>query len=325
MAPAPAPGASQFTGGPAEALDPEVGHHLPCLRRRSDPAPGACFPLPLRFSQQRLDEGTTPEDPLVRPVRLAPAAEVLDRLPAADAAHQAPALQVRPPALRDARGHEGAIGRAGPAGLPREPRQDVGRCLPGAGHAAAKGGVACPGVALQLPQLANEAPAERVEMDVAHQLQQVGVLLDDDGSVPVLEEAAHPLVPAIEGSGVAGEQGSHAPGQGAGPRPHHKVGVVREQGSGVDGPGPALRQGREARDKIRPLLVIPEDDPVLDPPHHHVVQDARRIQARATRHRREAPLRSHCRRRVGLGVRGSYTNHTYRATSPMTDASPMTR
>jgi len=63
-----------------------------------------------------------------------------------------------------------------------------------------------------------------------------------------------------------------APGQRARARPHEGVGVGREHGPGVDGPGPGLRQGREARDTLRPILGIPEDDPALQPPHHDMVR-----------------------------------------------------
>jgi hypothetical protein len=119
MAPAPAPGSRQLTGGPTEALSPQVGHQLPGPRRRptpappthrlgsqaealphpldegvesagASPAPHARVPLPLRFLQQRFDAGAAPEDPLVRQVRLSPSPKLLDRLPAADASAQSP-------------------------------------------------------------------------------------------------------------------------------------------------------------------------------------------------------------------------------------------
>ena len=59
--------------------------------------------------------------------------------------------------------------------------------------------MACPRVALEEPQIADDPRAEWVEMEVAHQLHEVRLRLDHDGLVPVLEEVAHPLVAAIEG------------------------------------------------------------------------------------------------------------------------------
>ena len=102
-------------------------------------------------------------------------------------------------------------------------------------------------------EVRDDLRAQRIEVEVADELQEVRLLLHHDGLVPVLEEVAHPLVAAVEGPGIAREQTPHAAGQRARARPHEEVGMVREEGPGVDGPRPGLRQGREARDKIRPI------------------------------------------------------------------------
>ena len=96
-----------------------------------------------------------------------------------------------------------------------------------------------------------------------------------------------PLMAAVEGPGVAGEQGAHAAGEGPGPGPDQEVGVIREERPGVDGPGARLRQGSEPGDEVGAIGVIPEDDCPLDPAHHDMVQGARRIQARLARHGRQ--------------------------------------
>ena len=80
-----------------------------------------------------------------------------------------------------------------------------------------------------------------------------------------------------------------APGQGAGSRPHDEVGVGREHGPGGDGRGPGLRQGREARDTLRPIRIIPEEDPAPQPPHHDLVEEIRRIETGLAGHGRRAP------------------------------------
>ena len=46
-------------------------------------------------------------------------------------------------------------------------------------------------------------------MNVAHELQQVGVLLAKDGPVAVLEEMPTPPVPPIERHRIAGQQPPH--------------------------------------------------------------------------------------------------------------------
>jgi hypothetical protein len=62
------------------------------------------------------------------------------------------------------------------------------------------------------------------------------------------------------------------------------VGVIREKGPGVDGEGTRFRQRRETRDEIRAVGIIPEEGAALDPPHHHVVEDAGGVEAGLARH-----------------------------------------
>ncbi len=155
--------------------------------------------------------------------------------------------------------------------------------------------MAGPGIPSQSAEGRDDLRAQRIEVELADELPEVRVLLHHDRLVPVLEEVADPVVSAVEGPGIAREQTPHAPGQGARSRPHEEVGVVREHGPGVDGPRPGLRQGREARHKIRPIPVTPEDDPALEPPHHHVVEGVRRIETGLAGHGRQEPST----RRVG--------------------------
>ena len=68
------------------------------------------------------------------------------------------------------------------------------------------------------------------------------------------------------------------------PRPEQEVRVVREQRPGVDRERPPLRQRRDARDEVRAIPIVPEDHGPLDPPHHHVVEGVRRIEAGLPRH-----------------------------------------
>jgi len=63
--------------------------------------------------------------------------------------------------------------------------------------------------------------------------------------------------------------------------------MVREEGPGVDGERPTLRQRGEAGDEIPAVRVIPEDGAPLEPPHHHVVEGVRGIQAGLTGHGEE--------------------------------------
>jgi len=77
---------------------------------------------------------------------------------------------------------------------------------------------------------------------------------------------------AVEGPGIPREERAHAPGERAIRCPDQGVSVVREQGPGVDGEGPLLRQAGQASDEVRAVGIIPEDGAPLEPPRHHVAQ-----------------------------------------------------
>ena len=79
------------------------------------------------------------------------------------------------------------------------------------------------------------------------------------------------------------------------PGPDEKVGMVREQSPGVDGPGPGLCEKRQARDEVVPVGVVAEDGRPLDSPHHDMVEGVGRIEASLARHgQKDRPGRDRC-------------------------------
>ncbi len=246
--------------------------------------PGGRAGRVLHATPEVLDEFTAPQDPLIAEVGLAAPAEGGHGGPPAQAAHQSPALEVGAATLGEAGRHEGAVGPAGAARGPGTLPQDRRRGLPGAGDDLQEGAVPAPGVAVQCDPGPDEAGAVGIQMDLPGEFEEVRVRFHDDRLIAVLEEVAHPAVPAIERPGVAGEQAPHGPGQGAGARPEGEVGVIGQEGPGVDGEHPLLRQRGQAGDAVRPVRIIPEAGRALDPPHHHVVERVRRIQAGLSRH-----------------------------------------
>ena len=60
--------------------------------------------------------------------------------------------------------------------------------------------------------------------------------------------------------------------------------MVGQKCPGVDREGPDLHQGGEAGHEVFSVRLIPDDGSALDPPDHHVVEDARRVQSRTARH-----------------------------------------
>ncbi len=121
-------------------------------------------------------------------------------------------------------------------------------------------------------------------MEVADELKEVPFLLDYDGLVPVLEEMPGPLVAPVERPGVPGEERPHAPGEGSAAGSDQEVEVVREEGPGIHPEGSPRCEALQSAHEVRPVPVIPEDHLPIQPPGHHVVEDAGGIEAGATGH-----------------------------------------
>ena len=60
--------------------------------------------------------------------------------------------------------------------------------------------------------------------------------------------------------------------------------VVWQQRPRVHRERPARHQRRDARDEVCAIRVVVEERGPLDPPHHHVVEGVRRIEAGLPRH-----------------------------------------
>ena len=91
-------------------------------------------------------------------------------------------------------------------------------------------------------------------------------------------------VAAIEASGVTGEPRPHGSGKRPGTSPEQEMGVIREQGPGIDGEPTLLRQGGEPRDEVGAVRIAAEDYLAVEAPHHHMVEDSGGIEARAAWH-----------------------------------------
>jgi hypothetical protein len=55
----------------------------------------------------------------------------------------------------------------------------------------------------------DETGAKGVEMNVTHQLEQIGFFLADDGFITVLKEVPGAAVAAVEGDRITGQQSAH--------------------------------------------------------------------------------------------------------------------
>ena len=260
-----------------------------------------------------LHEGAVPQDPFVPLIRLPAPAEGRHRGPAPVAPEQPAALEDGATAVGEARRHERPVGRDRPPAAAPEPREDGSGRLSGARHGPQEGAVAGPGEAVQGMEIRDDLRAERIEVEIADEFQEVRLLLHDDGLVPVLKEVPHPVMVPIEGPGVAGEQGAHAAGEGALAGPDQKMRMVGQEGPGVNRPRPGPRHGGQAGHEVGPVAVIAEERGPLNPARHDVVEGRVGVEAwlpghdagqsSTSRHRMQRPVlvrTTGCKRRLGF-------------------------
>jgi len=69
--------------------------------------------------------------------------------------------------------------------------------------------------------------------------------------------------------------------------------MVREQGPGVDRPGPLLRQPGHASEEVGAVVIVAEDRGAFDSPHHHVMEGVRPKVPDAVRKRIQTGLAKH--------------------------------
>jgi len=164
-----------------ELLQTEPGLPAPAANERlgfAEPlSPGPLRLLPrIASGQHPLHERAGAQDPLVGEDVVRPLADGPDLGPAAQGADQPPAHQLGAAALREPLPEEGAIGPERAAFGPTEPREHVRPILPRVARAPQNPGMATPGVPVQVGQIRDQPRPQRIEVDVAHQLAEVGLL-----------------------------------------------------------------------------------------------------------------------------------------------------
>ncbi|MBP1778079.1 MAG: hypothetical protein H6Q86_4090 [candidate division NC10 bacterium] len=132
--------------------------------------------------------------------------------PAARTPYEAPTLEFWPPALARPSCHEFLVAHPRPRPGWAELGEDCFDLLPRPGDGPQEGTVPSPWIPIQRPEIRNDFGPEWVEVDVADQFQEIGLLLHDNRPVSVLKEMAHTPMPAVEGTSVSREQTPHALG-----------------------------------------------------------------------------------------------------------------
>jgi hypothetical protein len=121
-------------------------------------------------------------------------------------------------------------------------------------------------------------------MDVAHQLQQIGILLAEDGFITVLEKMPAAPVPPVEAHRIPGEQPLHYRRYRHIPGPQQQVEMVRHEGPCVAGGSRLSENLTEPAEKILPVQVIPVNTAALNPTADNMLQRSGGINAGSARH-----------------------------------------
>jgi hypothetical protein len=136
-----------------------------------------------------------------------------------------------------------------------------------------------------LGEVLRQSGPQRIEVDVTDQLQEVGVLLADDGLIAILEEMARPVVSQVEINGVPGKEPAHERPETGHAWPEQKVNVIGHQRPG-EAVGAVLdEEFRETPKKAPTVAIVPEDIATADASNDDVLQEVGQIYAGRSWHR----------------------------------------
>ncbi len=245
------------------------------------PCPARCVVGQL---EQIVDKGTRTEHAFIALVGLTPTTEGGHRVPAAQAPHETSPLQLGALPVRFPGFYERTVCLACALRTRRETSQHLPRSLPGPRNPSQERSVPRPGIRIEGGHVVHDSASKRIEVQVPNKLEKVRLFLDDDRLVPVLKKMAGTPMPSIEGSGVTREKRAHAPGERLLASANQEVGMIWQKRPGVHHQTPAICQGGKSSREIGSVLVIVEERPTLQSPHHDVMQNAGCIEAWATWH-----------------------------------------
>jgi hypothetical protein len=109
-------------------------------------------------------------------------------------------------------------------------------------------------------------------MDVADQFLKIGVPIDNDGFVPVLEEMADPPVAPVKSDRVPGEPTAHEQREAQGTAATKEMDVVHENRPSVDQGSGRRGDIAKACQEVLSVCVVGDNGSPFEPAEHHVVQ-----------------------------------------------------
>jgi len=131
--------------------------------------------------------------------------------------------------------------------------------------------------------IGHEPRPQRLQMQVAHQCEQVARFVTDQRFIAILQHMSAAPRAAINRPGMARQQRAHTLGQGLTSCADQQMKVIRQQGSGVHR-GLRFGQPGQPLDDIPPIGVSLKDRLPLTPPRSHRVQHPGGIESGTTWH-----------------------------------------
>jgi len=142
--------------------------------------------------------------------------------------------------------------------------------------------MAAPSIPVKFVHRFEEAGAQRIEMDVAHQFEKIWLFVANDRLVSVLEEMAGTPVPEVEGHGVTGQKAAHEFCQGSLARAQQEVDMVFEQGPGETVGFGRDQQIRKPSHELATIFIVGKNITSLDTADDNVLQEVRNVDASGT-------------------------------------------
>ena len=121
-------------------------------------------------------------------------------------------------------------------------------------------------------------------MDIANQLQKIGLLFAHNRFIPILKEVPRAMIFPIVPDRVTGQQATHEFGYSRGTTQYQEVNMGVHQCPGKDSGFRVFGDLRKAREEVLAVLIRPKDGLPFGSPDHYVVKGSRGIQSGLTWH-----------------------------------------
>ena len=144
--------------------------------------------------------------------------------------------------------------------------------------------VAAKGISTKGIHILDQFGSHGIQMNVAHQLQEIAVLLAEDGFIAILKEMPAAAIAAVVASGVAGQQATHYRSDGNAAGAQQKLKMVGDQSSGKAAGIGFFNNSAQPVDKIVSVTIVGKDFTAFGTADDDVVQGTGCVQSGLTWH-----------------------------------------